>query len=67
MLDPLQQLMSEAIDPILASTPLEVLREASAAQTGAGSLATLVSFLPRRIRLLPARIQKPPQWPARAQ
>lgn len=46
VLEPLLERMSEALRMILASAPLEILREASAAQTGAGSLAAVVSRLP---------------------
>lgn len=43
--EPLAERMLDAMRSLLASAPLEVLKAAAAAQTGAGSLATLVSHL----------------------
>lgn len=44
--EPLAERMLDALRGLLAGAPLEVLKEAAAARTGAGSLATLVSHLP---------------------
>lgn len=44
--EPLADRMLDALRGLLAGAPLEVLKEAAAARTGAGSLATLVSHLP---------------------
>jgi hypothetical protein len=44
--EPLADRMLEALRGLLAGAPLEVLKAAAAARTGAGSLATLVSHLP---------------------
>ena len=44
--EPLLARTIEALRRLLASAPLDVLQAASAAPTGAGSLATLVSHLP---------------------
>ena len=43
---PLADRMLDALRGLLAEAPLEVLKAAAAARTGAGSLATLVSQLP---------------------
>jgi hypothetical protein len=46
VLEPLRQRMHEAIDALADRAPLELLRIASAAQTGAGSIAAMLSALP---------------------
>ncbi len=46
VLEPLLRRMHEALDALAGTAPLEVIRTASAAQTGAGSIAALVSQLP---------------------
>ncbi len=43
--EPLAERMLDAMRSLLATAPLDVLKAAAAAQTGAGSLATLVSHL----------------------
>lgn len=44
--EPLADRMLDALRGLLAGAPLDVLKAAAAARTGAGSLATLVSHLP---------------------
>lgn len=44
--EPLAARMLDALRGLIAGAPLDVLKEAAAARTGAGSLATLVSRLP---------------------
>lgn len=44
--EPLAARIQEAVARLLAGAPLDVLKAAAAAPTGAGSLATLVSHLP---------------------
>ena len=46
VLEPLRERMYAAIDALTAQAPLELLRRAVAAQTGAGSIATMLSELP---------------------
>jgi hypothetical protein len=44
--EPLADRMLDALRALIAGAPLDVLKAAAAARTGAGSLATLVSHLP---------------------
>lgn len=46
VLEPLRERMHAAVDALADQAPLELLRIASAAQTGAGSLAAMLSRLP---------------------
>jgi hypothetical protein len=46
VLEPLRKRMYAAIDALAEQAPLELLRLASAAQTGAGSIAAMLSRLP---------------------
>lgn len=45
VLEPLVRRMRDALDALVANAPLDLLRDASAAQTGAGSIAVVVSRL----------------------